>query len=77
MNTDTIAKPSLSFEDKLKQLETLLAGLETGELPLEEWMQTYVQGMQLLKSAQEQIKAVELQIEKLDFNGDTVSTISS
>lgn len=77
MNTDTIAKPSLSFEDKLKQLETLLAGLETGELPLEEWMQTYVQGMQLLKSAQEQIKAVELQIEKLDFNGDTGSSVST
>ncbi len=77
MNTDTTAKPSLSFEDKLKQLETLLSGLETGELPLEEWMQTYMQGMQLLKSAQEQIKAVELQIEKLDFNNDTGSSISS
>lgn len=78
MTTDTIAAhTSLSFEAKIKHLEALLDRLEAGELPLEDWVQAYTQGMQLLKSAQDQIKAVELQIEKLDIDDDTLFPTSS
>lgn len=76
MHSDTTPS-SLSFEAKLKQLETILSGLETGELPLEEWMQAYAQGIQLLKSAQEQIQAVELQIQQLEAHSNTFLPLNS
>lgn len=67
MKKDPIAPDSLSFEDKLKALESLLEGLESGELPLEEWVKYYAQGSELLKAAQAQIQSAELQIEKIDL----------
>ncbi len=70
MKNDPIAPESLSFEDKLKALEALLEGLESGELPLESWVDHYAQGIELLRAAQSQIQGVELQIEKLDLKID-------
>ncbi len=70
MKNDPIAPASLSFEDKLKALEALLEGLESGDLPLESWVDHYAQGIELLRAAQSQIQGVELQIEKLDLKID-------
>lgn len=67
MTKDLTALESLSFENKLKALESLLEGLESGELPLEQWAEHYTKGIELLRAAQSQIYAVELQIEKLDL----------
>ncbi len=75
MKHDPIAPESLNFEDKLKALEALLEGLESGELPLESWVNHYAQGIELLKAAQAQIQAVELQIEKLDLKIDEEASL--
>ncbi|MEY2821326.1 MAG: exodeoxyribonuclease VII small subunit [Opitutales bacterium] len=53
------------FEADLERLEKLVASLEEGEVPLDELVSKYEQGMRLLRSCQEGLKAAELRISEL------------
>ena len=39
------AKKKLTFEERLQQVEALIAKMESGEMPLEEAMQQYAAGL--------------------------------
>ncbi|MDO4435648.1 MAG: exodeoxyribonuclease VII small subunit [Cardiobacteriaceae bacterium] len=52
----------MNYEHNLRQLEHIIAQLERGELPLEEALQTYEQGIALLRSCQSQLKQAEQRI---------------
>lgn len=59
-----------SFEQNLKQLEELVGKLEQGDLPLEEAIKLFQQGMKLSKLCSERLAAVETEIKKLVAEND-------
>lgn len=44
------AKKKLTFEERLQQVEALIAKMESGEMPLEEAMQQYEAGLNALNA---------------------------
>ena len=70
----------LTYEAAIKELEALLIQLEGGQLPLEEAIETYRRGSELIRFCQDQLKEAEQKIQILtngelkDFaNGPTSS----
>lgn len=55
----------VKFEDKMKELETLINELETGEIDLDESIEKYTKAMKLIKECDTELKTVEKQISKL------------
>jgi exodeoxyribonuclease VII small subunit len=62
------------FEDALKQLEDIVARLEKGELPLEESLALYEQGIGLARLCHAKLEEAEGRIEVLmkDARGELV-----
>ena len=62
MSRKTPAPPALpaSYGDAVAQLEQLIAGLESGQLP------QYQRGTELLRYCRERLQAVESQVKVLD-----------
>lgn len=54
----------MAFEEHMKQLRELTQKLEQGNLPLEEAVMLYSQGMQLAASCQEELQSAKLKITK-------------
>ena len=64
-------KEKLSLEENFELLEESLSKLEDDSLPLEEAFELYRQGMQILKSCNEEIDRVEKKVLQLRDNGET------
>ncbi len=58
----------LPFEDGLKKLEAIVEEMERDELPLEDLLKHYEEGIQLAKGCQEKLQSAELKIKKLQPN---------
>jgi exodeoxyribonuclease VII small subunit len=65
----TAAAPA-SFEGALTELESIVAGMEDGELSLEHSLVAYRRGAELLKYCQAQLADAQRQIKVLE--GDTL-----
>lgn len=50
---------SLSFEEQLKALEAIVTRLEQGEIPLEEAIKHYEEGMALIAQAEAKLNAAQ------------------
>lgn len=59
-----------TFEKDLKQLEEVVARLEQGDLPLDEAMKLFQDGMRLSKLCSQRLSTVEQEIKKLVAEGD-------
>lgn len=57
--------PSLSFESALEQLETTVGRLEAGEMPLEEALELFENGVNLSRQCATTLEAAEKRIEIL------------
>jgi|GEM_PF-5801158 len=57
--------PELSFEDRINELENVVAQLESGNLPLEASLQLAQRGQELSAQCEELLKDAELKLEKL------------
>jgi exodeoxyribonuclease VII small subunit len=71
-----VKKPdSPSFEAALKQLEEIVQRLEKGELPLEESLKLYEEGIQLSRLCHGKLEEAQGKIEMLlkDAKGDVVA----
>jgi len=55
-------KKEMSFEQKLEELETIINQLETGEISLEESIESYTKAMKIVKECDEKIKSFEKQV---------------
>ncbi len=55
-----------TYEAALQELESLVAGLESGQLPLDQLLTGYQRGAQLLAFCKGRLEAVETQIKLLD-----------
>lgn len=63
MSKDT--KQELSFEQALERLEGIVTKLENGDVPLEQAIELYQEGMQLSSLCNGKLKQVEAKIEML------------
>jgi exodeoxyribonuclease VII small subunit len=54
------------FEDSLTQLEKIVERLEGGDLPLEESLRLYEQGMKLSRACGDRLEAAQRRIEILE-----------
>jgi exodeoxyribonuclease VII small subunit len=64
--TDTVADQPQSYEAAVAELESLVARLESGQMPLSELLSGYQRGAVLLAYCRDQLQAVENQIQVLD-----------
>lgn len=53
------AKKKLTFEERLQQVEALIAKMESGEMPLEEAMQQYEAGLNALNALEKDLTAAQ------------------
>ncbi len=65
--TDTI-----SFEDALGRLESIIESMESGDTPLADLVAKFEEGSTLLKVCQAKLQAAELKIEKLNLKTGAV-----
>ena len=65
------ATPEASFEELLKKLEGVVARLEKGDLPLEESLKAYEEGIALVRSAQGRLDGMDKRLEELLSDGKT------
>jgi exodeoxyribonuclease VII small subunit len=58
-------KKEPTFEEALKNLEALVASMESGDVPLATLVEKFEEGSKLVKTCEERLKQAELKIEKL------------
>lgn len=60
------------FEEKMKDLETIVNELESGEIDLDSSIEKYTQAMKLVKECDEKLKIVEEQVNKIVTENGTI-----
>lgn len=67
------AKKKLTFEERLQQVEALIAKMESGEMPLEEAMQQYEAGLNALNTLEKELTAAQQRLTVLrQQNGEDI-----
>jgi len=61
----TAAAPA-SFENALAELESIVAAMEGGQMPLKESLEAYRRGAELLKYCQSTLKGAQQQVDILE-----------
>jgi exodeoxyribonuclease VII small subunit len=59
----------LSFEEAFAQLEATVVALQDGQLPLEQALQRYQDGMKLAQHCNELLQKAELTVQQLNNDG--------
>jgi exodeoxyribonuclease VII small subunit len=62
-NKDEVGK--LGFEDSIKRLKNIVEKIEQGEIPLQDSLEQYEQGMLLIKHCRDILQKAEKRIEKI------------
>ncbi|MNG80383.1 Exodeoxyribonuclease 7 small subunit [compost metagenome] len=67
---------SISFENSLSELESIVTRLESGELPLEDALNEFERGVQLARQGQQKLQQAEQRVQILlnDQNDDAALT---
>ena len=63
------AKKTPSFEDRLRRLQEVVASLENGELPLEDSVRLYKEGLTTSRSCTEQLEKVRKEVRRRNEEG--------
>ncbi len=66
---------ALSFEEALKQLETIVSQLEGGEAPLDQALALYEQGVRLSRLCQQQLEQAEQRVALLEDDGKKIVSV--
>lgn len=53
------------YEEKIKELETIISELENGDIPLEDSIEKYTVAMMLAKECDEELKNAEEKVSKI------------
>jgi exodeoxyribonuclease VII small subunit len=61
-------EPLQNFETSLKELEAIVAQMESGQLPLEQSLKAYQRGSELLQFCQKSLADIEQQVRLLNEN---------
>ncbi len=65
MGNQANAKQKLSFEKALERLEQIVDQIESGKVPLEESIDKYAQGIELIKQCRSILESAERKIQVL------------
>ena len=65
---------TLSFEEAFERLETAIAALQDGKIPLNEALQHYQEGVRLVQYCNELLQRAELTVQQLSV--DDTGTLS-
>ncbi len=65
---------NLTFEEAFAQLETAVAALQDGQMPLEKALEHYQEGMKLAQYCNELLQKAELTVQQLSV--DSTGTLS-
>jgi len=68
-NAPPDASPPVSFETALAELEGIVTAMDTGHMPLQDALNAYQRGVELLRQCQTTLTAAEQQIRILDDVG--------
>lgn len=66
-----MADKNMSFEESMKKLEGIVADLERNEKPLDETIRLFEEGLQLVKSCDEKLRAFETKVNELVNGGNS------
>lgn len=66
-----MSKKELTFEQTISQLEELVGKLEQGDLPLEEALQVFEEGIKLTQAGQKKLTQVQQRVKILLANNQT------
>lgn len=72
---ETEPKEKISFEEGLRELESLVGKMESGEMGLEEMVAAFERGQRLVKTCNERLDEVERRIEVIRGNGAGTETM--
>jgi exodeoxyribonuclease VII small subunit len=61
---------ALSFEDALKELETIVQQLERGQVKLDEAITAYERGALLKRHCEQKLAEAKMKVEKIVFSAD-------
>lgn len=64
-----------SFEKSLDELEKIVAKLEAGDLPLEESLKLFEEGVKLSRNCRERLTNAERRIEMLMSDGEELKAV--
>ncbi len=67
---ENMEKTPESFEDALRELESLVAKLESGEVPLEESLSAFEKGQRLLRFCEEKLSKAEQLLVRLSRDAE-------
>ena len=62
---DPSNEAEVDFESALKELETLVSRMESGELSLDESLKAFEKGIELTRKCQSSLEAAELRVQTL------------
>ena len=71
------ASKEVPFEEALKQLESIVEQMESGELPLETMTARFEEGVRLVKTCQKRLEEAEIKISKLEKDASGTPTLSA
>lgn len=74
---ETKSPQSLSFEDALAQLESIVESMESGDVPLADLLSKFEDGNKLLKICEARLKDAELRIEQLAKQKDAFTAFAA
>jgi exodeoxyribonuclease VII small subunit len=60
------AQKELAFEEAMDRLETLVDELEGGDLPLEQSLQRFEEGVRLVRFCTDRLRTAELRVKELE-----------
>lgn len=60
----------LGFEDSIKRLRAIVDKIEQGEIPLQDSLEQYEQGMALIQHCRQILQKAEQRIEKISKTGE-------
>jgi exodeoxyribonuclease VII small subunit len=61
---------SLSYEEALRRLEAAVAALQDGQIPLDQALRYYQEGMELARYCNELLQKAELSVQQLRADSD-------
>jgi exodeoxyribonuclease VII small subunit len=67
---DSAAATAFDFEAAMRELEAVVARLESGDVPLEEALATFERGVTLTRACQAALAAAEQKVEQLSVRAD-------
>ena len=70
----TKPSPELSFEKALAELEKIVARMESGELSLEQALESHKRGLELARYCQQKLEAAQQQVKVLE--GEVLKPLS-